>query len=498
MKKKILLFAVIILSLIMITSCSTISGLFGPTVRGDNEVEKAISGAKQIKESDKPKEKLVELFNEKYVAAYNETSEAIKSAKEDISKYLDMPFKDYAKLADLYSNIKTKAAGINTQLDYPSLVKDLNVTASKDLYAKALTLDKSTEDTDQIDLYKGYIYKAIEMNPEYEEEGTKTIIEYNILAGDIKVQSDDNDDLIEAVAYYSNAYDADKENMVAKDKLQKAFEKQFELKLKKINDLINNGTSYSDYYEAKRIFETLYQGEQEAYSDLLDVIEEKRTAKVLVCVMAKDRVQLPETKTFNPQWENNDDIKNNPAKLVVDFVNIQNMYFNIPDKYNFVLIPDAEFGRTEYDYDTTESGNITVDSTENAVQKSLYETALAQDPYDMEAQQALETGTYREATTIVSRSINDVYHIYKMENGNKTEIDTTPSTYSEVELTSVQYISGSKYPIELKTGASFTNGDFWGEKFSYSEIENYFSQKTIDDLYNYYFNHLDEYFSLFK
>lgn len=478
----------------LMTGCSS---LFGPSLKGSTPVRKALDGAKQIEKSEAADEKLIQLFNAEYVKAYEEVDLLLKEAKEDVSIYLDMTYRTFDDLATSYNSIKNKyGALITSEVSFPNLVKDLDKTASQDLYRTGTSLDKNTTDTKEIDKHVKYIKKAYELDESLKEEGIKIVNEYYIIAGDIKAKSDVNNDLSSAINYYEMVLGTDSNNSVALEKRAKVIKKQTDLKIASINELLKDDKGYDDYYQANKIFDSLNSKVQEEYSALGDLIEKKRTAVVLFCVNSKDRFNIPETKEFKPNWSMNE-VDKRPKKIIVDFVNIRSSNPNISAEYNYVFIPDSNFGATEYDFDTEVSGNITVDSTRNKAEKALFETALEIDPNNEEAKQALMTGTYRKTVTNVSQEINNIYRIYKIVNGEKKEIYSASKSVVKVELEEIQYISGSKAAITKQTGATFDKGDYWGERFNRSKIEDYFSPSTTKDLYNGYINNLETYFNLF-
>lgn len=495
MKKSYILIFLILLLVITISGCSS---LFGPSLDGDTHIEKAVDGATRIEKSESVDEKLIQLFNVEYIKAYEDSKILIEEAKNDVSKYLDLPYDDFNKLAISYNNIKNKYSSlINSEVDFPYLVKDINMIASKKLFDTALTLDKNTDDTNIIDKYVTYIRKAYELDKSLKEKGIKIINEYYIIAGDIKVKSTKTNDLIYAISYYKKVLNTDENNVIAKEKMEKAKEKQIELKISSINDLLKCGNSYKDYYEANKIFDSLDEKTRSKYSDLEKEIEQKRSAIVLFCVNTKDNIDLPQTKEFEPNYPMNK-VDTSPEKIIVDFININSQNFDIPSKYNYVFIPDSNFGDIEYDYDTVVSDNISVDFTKDRAEQVLYETALKQNPNDEDAKKALESGTYKETITTVQRSVNDIYHIYKVNNGKKEKIKSTELSIDKVELKEIQYISGSKEAIKNKTRATFDTSNYWGERFNYSSIKEYFNPISVSQLYNSYFRSIKSYFSLFE
>lgn len=484
----------IILFVFLITGCSS---LFGPSLSGNTHIKKALDGTTQIENSESADDELIQLFNNEYIKAYEEAQVLINEANEDVSKYLDMPYQDMANLATSYNNIKNKYGTlISSDVDFVALVKDIDKVAAQKLFDAALSLDQNTTDTKLIDTNVSYIKKAYKLDETLTQDGIKIINDYYILAGDIKVKSDVNNDLLYAISYYEKVLNTDKDNTEAQAKLKIALKKQTELKLSSINELIENGSTFSDYYKAEKLFNSLDSDLKEEYSNLGDIIEQKRNARVLFCVRDIDNVNLPSTKEFKPSWSMNK-VESSPKKIIVDFISISNEYFDIPEKYNYVFIPDSNFGDVDYDYKTT-SDNISVNLTNNAAEEALYKLTLQQDPNNKEALKALESGTYKETITTVSRKVNNIYHIYKVNNGSKEKIDSTSEDIDKKELKEIQYISGSKEAIVDKTDANFVNGNTWGERFNYSNIENYFKPISNKSLYNSYINNLESYFFLFE
>jgi len=495
MKKNNLTITAIILFVFLLTGCSS---LFGPSLKGNTHTAKALDGAKQIEKSDEADEELIQLFNEEYILAYEETRTLIDEGKSDVSKFLDLHYATMHDLATRYTAIRNKYGSlINSEVDYVELVENLDKTASEMLFDTGMSLDRTTEDTKLIDTYIKYISKAYDIDETLKEEGMKTINEYLILAGDIKSKSTNVDDLSSAIFYYNRVLNSDKDNSEALAKLNKAIEKQNDIKISSIHELLESENGYAASYKAEKVFNSLNEELKKEHSELGALIEQKRTAMVLFCVNDSDDIALPQTKVFKPNWTMNE-LETSPKKIVVDYMSISNEYFDVPEKYNYVFIPDSNFGQVDYDYDTEVSDDITVNSTSDKTEQALYEISLKQNPDDDEAKKALETGTYRQTITTVSRTINDVYNIYKVNNGIKEKITSTSKSVKKNELEEIEYISGSKDAIFIQTGASFEKSNYWGDKFNYSDIENYFSSISIKSLYNGYFNNMESYFYLLK
>ncbi len=493
MKKNNLIIVSIIASLLLFTGCSS---LFGPSLKGNTHISKALDGAKQIEKSDEVDEKLIQLFNEEYLLAYEETQMLIDEGSADVSKFLDMHYGTIHDLATHYTNIKNKyGALINSDVDYVALASDLDKIASEMLFKTGMSLDRTTQDTKLIDTHIKYINKAYDIDESLKADGMKTKNEYFILAGDIKSKSTNTDDLTSAIYYYNRVLETEKDNSEALSKLNDAIEKQNDIKLSSIKEMLDNG--YAGSYEAEKIYNSLSEELKEKHSELGELIEQKRTAMVLFCVNDKDNITLPKTKIFKPSWTMNE-LKKSPKKIVVEYRSISNENFDIPEKYNYIFIPDSNFGQIDYDYKTVVNDNISVNSTSSKTEQALYEMSLKQNPNDEEALKALKTGTYKQTLTTVSRTVNDVYHIYKVNNGVKEKLTSSSKSVKNIELEEIQYISGSKDAIFIQTGASFEKSNYWGDRFNHSDIESYFSSISIKGLYNGYFNSMKSYFDLLK
>ncbi|MDY0289312.1 MAG: hypothetical protein RBR15_10850 [Sphaerochaeta sp.] len=482
MCKRVLTFGAVAMLLLMVAGCS----LFGPSLQGKTHVAKAISGAQQIqatKEGKGVNEKLVELFNAEIVLAYQQTEQSIAAAQADVSLYVGMPYADYAKLATEYEAVKAKYGMLITSaVDYTSLVKDLDKKAGKALFEAAMQASKTSDDYEKLTGAASYLKKAIELNNAYEAEGKEVLISIYIRLGDIKAASSKLSDVEAATSYYAKALTLDRTNKEAIDKLAVAEEKLIMAKVVSIQDALKNGKTYKEFNEALRSYGSLGSAVGAKYGYLEAELEKKLTADILVCVGPGSGITFTSPQETTPSWPLNVKDKN-PKTIKVEYEYFPTLNIKVPTSHTYVLVPDADFGKVALDYDSKMSNEITVDSTANALERSLRETQLKQDPNNMEARNALATGTYKKVTVTLKQTANNIYHVYKIENGKPRLLASTNASVYTKTFDQIKFISGSKAPIELKTGMTFNKGDMGGDEFEYNQQSSYFTKHTLTTLY---------------
>lgn len=480
--KRVLTFSIVGILLFMLAGCS----LFGPKLQGKTHVAKAISGAQQIqatKEGKEVNDKLVELFNAEMVLAYQETEQSLAAAQADVALYVDLPYANYAKLATEYEAVKAKYSMIITSaVDYASLVKDVDKKAGKALFDAAMQASKTSDDYEKLTAATSYLKKATELNNEYEAEGKEVLISLYIRLGDIKVASAKLSDVEASTSYYTKALNLDKTNREAMDKLAFAEEKLITAKVGSIQETLKTGKTYKEFNEALRSFGSLGSAVGAKYRDLEVELEKKLTADILVCVGPNTGMNFRSPQESTPSWPMNE-VDKSPRKIVVEYKHFPSLNIQVPTTHTYVFVPDTNFGKVSYDYDTTTGKEITVDSTENALEKSLRETQLKQDPNNMEARNALAEGTYVEVKTTLKKTVNDIYHIYKVVDGKPTLLYSTKASVATKTFRQVKFISGSKAPVELKADVTFTNGNIAGDAFVPNKKEQYFSEQSMTTIY---------------
>ena len=480
--KRVLTFSIVGILLFTLAGCS----LFGPKLQGKTHVAKAISGAQQIlatKEGKEVNDKLVELFNAEMVLAYQETEQAIAAAGADVSLYVDLPYANYAKLATEFEAVKAKYSMIITSaVDYPSLVKDLDKKAGKALFDAAMQASKTSDDYEKLNAAASYLKKATDLNNEYEAEGKKVLISLYIRLGDLKVASSKLSDVEASTSYYSKALTLDRTNKEAIDKLAFAEEKLIMAKVVSIKETLETGKTYKEFNEALRSYGSLGSAVGIKYRYLEVGLEKKLTADILVCVGPNTGMSLRSPQESTPSWPMNA-VDKSPRKIVVEYKHFPSLNIQIPTTHTYVFVPDASFGKVSYDYDTATSKEITVDSTENALEKSLRQTQLQQDPNNMEARNALAEGTYVEIKTTLKKTVNDIYHIYKVVDGKPTLLHSTKAYVATKTFRQVKFISGAKAPVELKADVTFTNGNIAGDTFKLNKKEQYFPEQSMTTVY---------------
>lgn len=475
------MFGVLIIVLVSFTGCS----LFGPSLHGKTHVAKATDGAKQIqatKEGKEVNEKLVELFNAELVLAYQETEQAISSAKADVSLYVDMPIESYENLATLYEGISSLYGGIIVSaVDYPALVKDLDKRASKELFEAAKNISQSSDDYDKLNAATSYLKKATALDSEYEAEGKQILIDLYIRLGDTKVESVEVRDIEAATSFYNKALVLDKTNTRVAKKLAYAKEKLVEIKVISIKKTLESGKTYQEFNEALRAYGSLGSEVGIQYRYLEVGLEKKLTADILVCV-GPDANMSFRSQESTPSWPGNVSDKR-PRTIVVDYEHFPSLNIQVPKTHTYVLVPDADFGKVTYTYDRKSDNSITLDSTNSELERVGYRKQLEQDPNNEEARKALATGTYTKTTFIAKKTINDVYHVYKVENGvPKLLNSTSPSVYTRT-FESYRFLSGTKVPIEKKTGIIFNKDHLAGDVFDSTKMDSYFEKQSTQELY---------------
>ncbi len=479
--KRLCVFGLVILTLVSFTGCS----LFGPSLHGKTHVAKAIDGAKQIqatKEGKEVNEKLVELFNAELVLAYQETEQAIMAAKADVSLYVDMPIESYENLATLYGSITSLYGGlIVSAVDYPALVKDLDKRASKELFEAAKTISQSSDDYDKLNAATSYLKKATALDSEYEAEANEILIDVYIRLGDTKIKSLEVREIEAATSFYNKALTLDKTNTRVAEKLAYAKERLIEIKVISIRKTLETGKTYQEFNDALRTYRSLGSNVGTQYRYLEVELEKKLTADILVCV-GPDANMSFRTQESTPSWPSNVSDKR-PRTIVVEYEHFRNLNIQVPTTHTYVLVPDADFGTVSYTYDRKSDNSITLDSTNNELEKVGYRMQLEQDPNNEEARKALATGTYSKTTYTAKKTINDVYHVYKVENGVPKLLDSTsPSVYTRT-FEQYRFITGSKVPIEKKTGITFDKDHLAGDEFDSTKMDTYFEEQSIQQLY---------------
>lgn len=481
MAKKMCAVGSVIFLLLFVTGCS----LFGPSLSGKTHVLKAIDGANKIeatKEGKEVNEKLVELFNDELVLAYQETEQAINKAKADVSLYLDMPIKSYEKLATLYESIASRyGRNIISAADYPALVKDLGEKASKDLFETATSISKSSNEYDTLHDAIFYLQKAVDLNSEYEEKANEILIDVYIHLGDIKVESAKVSDIEVATSYYTKALTRDKTNEEASAKLAYAKEKLITVKVASIQNTLESGKTYQEFNDALRRYKGLGSEVKIKYEYLKEALEKKLTADILVLVGPEADMSLVSPQESTPSWPLNVSDER-PQKIVVEYQYMTNPNMPIPTTHTYVLVPDADFTEVSYSYDMLQSDRKTIWATENPLERAGYEALLQDDPDNIEAQKGLESGTYDTVTYTAKQNVNDVYHIYKVENEvPKLLYSTAPNIYKK-EFVKYRLYRGSAAPIEKEFGIRFA-GIEAGEDFDSTKIESYFKKYSPQQIY---------------
>ncbi len=483
--KKICVLGSLAILLVFSTGCA----LFGPKLHGDTHVLKAVDGAKQIqatKEGKEVNEKLIELFNTEFVLAYQETDQVISSAQADVSLYESMPIEVYEELAMLYESVSSVYGGvIISSVDYSALIKDLDKKASKALFEAAKTISQSSDDYVKIKDAASYLEKAIALNSEYEDEANEILITVYIRLGDKKVESVKISEVEAAISFYHKASVIDKTNKKAIDKLAYAEEKLLEVKVYSIKQTIESGKTYKEFNEALRTYKGLGSAVVEKYKDLEVKLMEKLTADILVYIgpgVDKPIRSPQELDRNSPKWSRGDN-DNWPQKIVTEYKKFPTLNIQIPTTHTYVLVPDKNFGKYSYDYDTTTSKEITVDSADDEVQRALYRTLLEQDPDNLEAKNALAKGVYVKLESVAKQTINEIYHVYKVENGTPKLLHSTNLTVNTKTFEQIKFVSGSKAPVEKQEGVTFTNSNIAGEPFNSGKLHSYFNDISISTLY---------------
>ncbi len=479
--KRLCVFGLVILTLVSFTGCS----LFGPSLHGKTHVAKAIDGAKQIqatKEGKEVNEKLVEMFNAELVLAYQETEQAIMAAKADVSLYVDMPIESYEDLATLYGSITSLYGGIIVSaVDYPALVKDLDKKASKELFEAAKIITQSSDDYDKLNAATSYLKKATALDSEYEAEANEILIDVYIRLGDTKIESVEVRDIEAATSFYNKALTLDKTNTRAADKLAYAKERLVEIKVISIRKTLESGKTYQEFNEALRTYRSLGSNVGTQYRYLEVGLEKKLTADILVCVGPDANMSFRSPQETTPSWPSNVSDKR-PRTIVVEYEHFRNLNIQVPTSHTYVLVPDADFGKVSYTYDRKQD-KTTLDSADSELERVGYRMQLEQDPNNEEARKALATGTYVKYTFTAKKTINDVYHVYKVENGVPKLLDSTsPSVYTRT-FEQYRFITGSKVPIEKKTGITFDKDHLAGDEFDSTKMDTYFEKQSTQELY---------------
>ena len=481
--KKMCVFGILAIVLVSFTGCSS---LFGPSVHGKTHVSKAIDGAKQIqatKEGKQVNDKLVELFNAELVLAYQETEQAINSAKADVSLYVDMPIESYESLATLYGSITSLYGGIIVStVDYPALVKDLDKKASKELFEAAKNISQNSDDYDMLNAATSYLKRATALDSGYEAEAKEILVDVYIRLGDTKVESEEIRDIEAATSFYNKALTLDKTSKKVANKLAYAKEKLVTAKVISIQRTLESGKTYQEFNDALRTYGSLGSDVGIQYRYLEVELEKKLTADILVCVGPNANLSFVSPQESTPSWRGNVSDKR-PQKIVVEYKYIPNLNIQVPTTHTYVLVPDADFGTVSYTYDRKSDNSITLDSTNNELERIGYRKQLEQDPNNMEAKKALATGTYSKTTFTAKKTINDVYHVYKIENGKPKLLGSTnPSVYIRTFET-YRFLSGSKVPIEKKTGIIFNKDNLSGDVFDSTKMDSYFEEQSLQELY---------------
>lgn len=494
--RKIFGFGILVVLVLSFTGCS----LFGPKLHGKTHVAKAISGAKQIqatKEGKEVNDKLLEMYNAELVLAYQETELAMSSASKDVALYLNMPYASYQELAVLSEAVKASYGNlIVSAVDYPALVKGLDKEASRAMFEEAKAISTTSDPAEGLTSKISYIKKATELNAEYEAEGKALLIDLYIRVGDTKVVSTKIGDIEAATSYYQRALTLDKNNQRVAEKLAFAENKLIEIKVVQIRETLENGKTYQEFRDALRVYGSLGSELGKKYGYLESGLEEKLTADILICVGPNsgfESLDSPEVST--PSWPTNVSDKK-PKTIKIEYKHFPSLNIKVPTTHTYILVPDADFGKITYDFDSTTSKDITVDSTSSAVERSLRETQLQQDPNNMEARNALAKGTYKEIKITLTMSVNDIYHVYKVENGKPVLKASTNARVSKKTFDQIKFISGSKAPIELKTGISFTRGDMGGDEFEPNKSTSYFTEPSLNAMYGRKIRKLTQFYDL--
>ena len=274
----------------------------------------------------------------------------------------------------------------------------------------------------------------------------------------------------------------DKTHTEAAKKLAFAEEKLIEIKVHSVKEALQNGKTYKEFNEALRSYGSLGSTVREKYKYLEGGLEKKLTADILVCVGPGSGIQFESPHVSTPSWPMN--VKDeNPKTIQVEYEYFPTLNINVPTSHTYVLVPDADFGKVTIDFDSKMGNEITVDSTANAVERSLRETQLKQDPNNMEARNALAKGTYKEITVTLTQTANNIYHVYKIENGKPRLLASTKASVYTKKFNQMKFVSGSRVPIELKTGMTFNKGDMGGDEFNYNQQSSYFTKHTLNTLY---------------
>lgn len=143
----------------------------------------------------------------------------------------------------------------------------------------------------------------------------------------------------------------------------------------------------------------------------------------------------------------------------------------------------------------TQSSRETVWATENPLERAGYEAILAQDPNNIEAEKGLEAGIYDKITFVAKKTINDVYHLYKVENGVPKLIASTSSSVYKRTFEHYRFYKGSVAPIEEKLGITFA-GYLAGEEFDSTKIQSYFEKQSMQQVYARKVKDIEQYYDL--
>jgi hypothetical protein len=491
--KKICVLGCVSILFVFLTGCV----LFGPKLHGTSHVSRALDGASQIAETKEGKEvdeKLVELFNTEMVLAYQETEQAIGSAEADVSQYQHMSIKAYEELAELYGKISARFGGIvTTAVDYPALITGLRQKASKELLEAARMPGPDSNDLQELSKALDYVVIAKKIDSGCKDEALK--IQYGLLVrkGDILLESDKYDDIELARKCYSIAMNlgvAEPDEGIA-DKMAYAETRLIELKIKSIGETIENGKNFKDFNEALDAFYSMGSPLQKKYRSLEEQLWERLTADILVCVGPGSDMDFRSPKQWSPVWAGNEGA-NRPKKIVVEYEYFNSADISVPSTHAFVLVPDKDFGKVSYDYETKEKVH-TVEFS--ASEQILAKTAIELDPDDEESKLYLQKGTYKTVSTDAVQTINNVYHLYKIEDGTPRLLGSTSPIRKSAVFQQKIFVSGSKEVIEKKTSISFGSRDVIGDTFEPNRIESYFDdrpslgdlyKKTVDDLKPYF------------